>query len=96
MAIWGDLAQWKSSEKYYAIGFLPFLSSVFMEIIGAYLAPMVSSNSTSAVFSFASLFLFLAVFPLAYAPETLNLKDLEFKKYVDKAMHTRLKLEAGN
>jgi hypothetical protein len=92
MTIWGDLAQGKSSEKYYALGFLPFLLSFIMQLLGEYLQPMVTSQ---AVFSFASIFLFLAVLPLAYAPETLNLKDREFKKYVDKAMRNRLKLETG-
>jgi MFS family permease len=90
MSIWGDLAQGKDSEKYYAIGFLPFLFSFFMQL----LAPYVSLNIPNlAVFSFASVFLFIAVLPLAYAPETLNLKDREFKSYVEKAMHAKLQLE---
>lgn len=44
--------------------------------------------NTLAIFSFTSLFLFLAVLPLAYAPETLPLqmfKDRELKKYLEKA-----------
>ncbi|XES78124.1 MAG: MFS transporter [Candidatus Bathyarchaeia archaeon] len=90
MSVWGDLAQEKSSEKYYAIGFLPFLFSFFMQL----LAPYVSLNVPNlAVFSFASVFLFIAVLPLAYAPETLNLKDREFRSYVEKAMQAKLQHE---
>jgi exosortase/archaeosortase len=90
MSVWGDLAHEKSSEKYYAIGFLPFLFSFFMQL----LAPYVSLNVPNlAVFSFASVFLFIAVLPLAYAPETLNLKDREFRSYVEKAMQAKLQHE---
>jgi MFS family permease len=87
--IWGDLAQGRSSEKHYALGFLPFLFSVLLQSTGNYLvgADLVL---TSAVFSFASFFLFIAVLPLAYAPETLNIKDREFKSYVQKAINTKL------
>ncbi|MCW4009598.1 MAG: hypothetical protein NWF05_03140 [Candidatus Bathyarchaeota archaeon] len=86
MTIWGDLAQGKSSEKYYALGFAPFIGSVFLEAIGTTLQPMLFP---SAVFSFASVFLFLSVLPLAYAPETLNLKEKEFKSYIEKALRTK-------
>jgi len=86
ITIWGDLAQEQSSEKYYAIGSLPFLFSIFMRLsIGAYVAEKISE---SAVFSFAAFFLFLAVLPLIYAPETLpekTMKDRELKKYIEKA-----------
>lgn len=92
MTIWGDLSQGKSSEKYYAIGFLPFLFSFFMQLIAPYVSLSVPNL---AVFSFASIFLFLAVLPLAYAPETLNLKDREFESYVEKAMRTKLQLDKG-
>ena len=85
LTIWGDLAQKKSAEKYYAIGSLPFLLSNFMRLsIGSY----ISEVSQSAIFSFASVFLFLAVLPLIYAPETLpekTMKDRELKKYIEKA-----------
>jgi Sec-independent protein translocase protein TatA len=40
------------------------------------------------IFSFASLFLFLAVLPLVYAPETLPekvMKDRDLKSYLEKA-----------
>ncbi len=86
MTIWGDIAGGRNSEKYYAIGYLPFLLSIFTELsLGTAIS---SSVNTLAIFSFTSLFLFLAVLPLAYAPETLPLqmfKDRELKKYLEKA-----------
>lgn len=89
ITLWGDLAQGRSSEKYYAIGGLPYLFSNFMRLwLGSYVADAVTS---SAVFSFASIFLFLAVLPLVYAPETLpekTIKDRELKQYIDKAKKT--------
>jgi MFS family permease len=87
ITLWGDLSQEQSSEKYYAIGSLPFLFSTFMRIsIGSYIAENITA--TEAVFSFASFFLFLAVLPLIYAPETLPekiIKERELKQYIDKA-----------
>jgi MFS family permease len=94
ITIWGDLAHGKSGEKYYAIGFLPFLFSAVLPHTGTFISDMVQTSAP--VFSFASVFLFIAVLPLAYAPETLNLKDLEFKSYLDKAIHRRLLVETEN
>ena len=54
----------------------------------------VGDVSKAAVFSFASFFLFLAVLPLMYAPETLpekNIRDRELKIYVEKAQQIREK-----
>ncbi|MGB9778874.1 MAG: hypothetical protein ACPLW8_05665, partial [Candidatus Bathyarchaeales archaeon] len=66
--IWGDLGEGYEKEKYYALGGLPFLLSNFVYIL---VSPYVSVISPTAAFSFASFFLFLAVIPLMYAPETL-------------------------
>jgi hypothetical protein len=71
---------------------IPFFASSLIEIFGNYLAAANVVQSV-AIFSFASLFLFFAVLPLAYAPETLNLKEREFKNYIQKAMQTKVKLE---
>jgi MFS family permease len=90
MTIWGDLAGNRSSERYYAIGLLPFLCSFFTQTIGGF---VVGAVNAYAVFSFASLFLFVAVLPIAYAPETLNLKEKEFKRYINKAVRTRTETE---
>ena len=83
--IWGDLAQERNSEKFYVIGALPYLLSNFMRIA---LGSFVSGIAETAIFSFASFFLFLAVLPLVYAPETLPdkvMKDRDLKSYLEKA-----------
>jgi len=92
MTIWGDLAQNNPSEKFYAMGGIPYLLSHFLQIvIGSYIAGTVSANS---IFSFASLFLFLAVVPLMFAPETLPervLRERELRSYVERAKRVREK-----
>ena len=84
--IWGDLSFGASGDKYYAIGGLPFYISNFLRLtIGSYIAEAVSSQS---IFSFTAFFLFLAVIPLMFAPETLpekKIKERELKKYIEKA-----------
>ncbi|MGB9756460.1 MAG: MFS transporter [Candidatus Bathyarchaeales archaeon] len=84
--LWGDLSQNVSSEKYYALGGLPFFISNFLRIIiGSYIAQTVSFY---AIFSFVAFFLFLAVVPLMFAPETLpekKLRERELRQYVEKA-----------
>jgi MFS family permease len=84
MALWGDLANEKPSRKYYALGGLPYLfANVLQVLIGKDLA-----IKPLAVFPLTSLFLFLAVLPLMYAPETLPEKELrerELKQYIGKA-----------
>jgi len=86
MTLWGDLAHENSSKKYYALGGIPLLfSNLLQKLVGPDLA---ASVSVTAVFSLASLFLFLAILPLLYAPETLpekNLKERELKGYLEKA-----------
>jgi hypothetical protein len=92
MAMWGDVAQGKSSEKYYAVGYLPFLFSILAQMsMGANIA--MDINRT-AIFSFASVFLFVAVLPLAYAPETLPekiVKERELKNYLAKAQRIKMR-----
>ena len=91
--IWGDLSQKGLREKYYAIGSLPFFLIFFIQKL---LFPYVVKIPVSAAFSFASFFLFLAVIPLLYAPETLPEKIIrrrELRKYVEKAKKIREKYE---
>ncbi len=87
VTIWGDLAQEKSSEKYYFLGVLPYLfSRLAGGLTGAYISAHVQELT---VFSFAAFFLFIAVLPLGYAPETLPdriLKNLDLNSYVNKAL----------
>ena len=92
--IWGDLAYGKPSEKYYALGSLPYLLSIFLSfVIGPFIASVMSPY---AIFSFAAFFLFLAVLPLMFAPETLpekKIRERELKKYIEKAKKVREKYD---
>ncbi|MBX5328838.1 MAG: MFS transporter [Candidatus Bathyarchaeia archaeon] len=85
MAIWGDLGEGYEKEKFYALGGLPFLLANFVSIL---IGPYANDIPQTVAFSFASFFLFLAVIPLMYAPETLpekKIKERELKEYVEKA-----------
>jgi|UniRef100_A0A832ERQ8 MFS family permease len=85
MAIWGDLGENHEKEKYYTVGGLPYLLASFLSIL---IKPYVNVISPTAAFSFASFFLFLAVIPLMYAPETLpekHVRERELRSYIEKA-----------
>jgi len=87
LTLWGDLAQGGNSEKYYALGSLPYISSNFLGVAISSIGISIPIVATS-IFSFSSLFLFLAVLPLFYAPETLSdriMKQVELKNYLEKA-----------
>ena len=89
--IWGDLSGNKAKEKYYLLGELPFLISSYISII---VAPYAAIIPISASFSLASFFLFLAVVPLMYAPETLpekKIRERELKGYINKAKKVKEK-----
>lgn len=84
--IWGDLAKNKSSEKFYVIGAMPYLLSNFVRLL---LEPYVKEVSKDVLFSYASVFIFLAVLPLIIAPETLSekiMKKRELENYVKEAL----------
>ena len=83
--VWGDLGEGHEKEKYYVLGGLPFVLASFLPVL---IKPYVSDNLLPAAFSFMSFFLFLAVLPLMYAPETLpekKIKEQELKGYLEKA-----------
>jgi MFS family permease len=86
ITIWGDLSYDSSSNKYYAIGGLPYFISNFLRLtVGSYISKTVSAY---AIFSLTAFFLFLAVFPLMYAPETLpekKIREREVREYIEKA-----------
>jgi hypothetical protein len=91
MTLWGDLAGNMKREKYYVIGGLPYLLGNFMSIL---IQPLANVVPVATAFSLASFFLFLAVLPLMYAPETLpekKIRDRELKQYIEKAKKTREK-----
>jgi MFS family permease len=86
VTIWGDIAQNNNSEKYYFLGVLPYL---FSNLAGVWAGPFISNIDKTPVFSFASIFLFIAILPLMYAPETLPdkiLKNLDLSNYINKAI----------
>jgi MFS family permease len=91
MALWGDLGGNYEKEKYYALGGFPYLLAGFLPII---MKPYASDIPAVTAFSLASFFLFLAVLPLMYAPETLpekSIKDRELKSYIEKAKKAKEK-----
>jgi len=89
LVLWGDLALHDAKEKYYLVGSMPF----FITDIVRFLMPVVLTieeriRLAYAMLSIASFFLFLAVLPLFYAPETLpekEIKERELKEYLKKA-----------
>jgi MFS family permease len=91
MALWGDLGENYGKEKYYTLGGLPFILAAFLAVL---IKPYASVIPPEAAFSFASFFLFLAVIPLMYAPETLpekKIKERELKSYIEKAKKAKEK-----
>ncbi len=87
MTLWGDLSEGFQREKYYVLGGLPYLLAGFVPILMGPSAEVIGANPTSA-FSIASFFLFIAVLPLIYAPETLpekTMKDRDLSSYIEKA-----------
>jgi len=89
MTIWGDLAETAQKEKYYVIGGLPYLLAGFMAVVVQQFATDIQAVTA---FSLASFFLFVAVLPLMYAPETLpekKIKDRELRDYLEKAKRTK-------
>jgi len=90
-ALWGDLGENHEKEKYYTLGGLPYILANFLYIL---IKPYASDISTTTAFSLASFFLFLAVIPLMYAPETLpekKIRERELKGYIDKAKKVKEK-----
>jgi len=91
MTLWGDLAESNQKDKYYAVGGLPYL---FAGLLPVALEPFVGVNQAGTAFSLASFFLFVAVLPLMYAPETLpekRIRERELKEYVEKAKKAKEK-----
>jgi MFS family permease len=91
MTLWGDLAENNQKDKYYALGGLPYLFAGLLPIV---IKPFVGANQAGTAFSLASFFLFLAVLPLMYAPETLpekKIRERELKEYLERAKKTKEK-----
>jgi MFS family permease len=93
LVIWADLAGNRTKEKYYLIGVLPFIVSGYIQVL---FTPYAQLVPISVAFSLASFFLFLAVLPLLYAPETLSEKEIEKKrlqKYLEDVEKVKKKYE---
>jgi len=91
LTLWGDLSQPGTREKYYAIGSIPF---IVRSIIPLPFVAFIASVPVDASFSLASFFLFLAVLPLIYAPETLPEKNIELRRvkgYIEQAKKVKEK-----
>jgi hypothetical protein len=89
--MWGDLAGNNQKEKYYLFGGLSYLLAGFVSVV---VTPFLDVIQATAAFSLASFFLFLAVLPLMYAPETLpekEIKDRELRDYLEKAKKVKEK-----
>ncbi len=83
--VWGDLGEHYEKEKFYVLGGVPLLLTNFLSVL---ITPYASSIQPGTAFTVASFFLFVAVIPLVYAPETLPekaLKDRDLKGYLAKA-----------
>jgi MFS family permease len=95
LVIWSELAGNHNKVKYYLIGLSPFLIASYLQMLFTPYAESV--NNFSALFSLAAFFLFLAVIPLLYAPETMPQKQIELKrlrKFADDAKKAKEKYES--
>jgi len=93
LILWGDMSQSGSREIYYTIGIIPLFLT---EIIGLALDGYFIQIQETSIFSVAAFFLFLAVLPLLYAPETLPERKIELRrvrKYVEGARKVKEKYE---
>jgi MFS family permease len=93
LTLWGDLSQPGTREQYYVVGSIPFFLTDFVRLL---FIPYVGLIPVYAAFSLASFFLFVAVLPLIYAPETLPEKKIklrQLRKYVEGARKVKEKHE---
>ena len=88
IVIWGELAA-RGTEKYYAVGEAPFFLT---RIVYLFSTPYFASLESTSTFSLAAFFLFIAVVPLFYAPETLpekKIHDRQLKIYTEDALRLK-------
>ncbi len=93
LVVWSELAGNRIKGKYYLIGLVPFLIASYAQIL---ITPFAKGIEFSGAFSLASFFLFIAVLPLLYAPETMPQKQIELKrlrKFADEAKRAKEKYE---
>jgi len=94
LTLWGDLSQPGTREQYYVVGSIPFFLTDFVRLL--FIPYVAGILPVYAAFSLASFFLFVAVLPLIYAPETLPERKIELRrvrKYVEAARKVKEKHE---
>lgn len=93
LILWGDLSEFSSREKYYALGLIPFfLTSIIQLFSGPFFMAIENTNA----FTLAVFFLFMALLPLWVAPETLPEKNIELRRlktFAEEAKKAREKFE---
>jgi MFS family permease len=92
LILWGDLSQHGGREKYYLIGAAPYFLTAVIDSILTVTVPQIPAYEYA--FSLASFFLFIAVLPLLFSPETLPEKNIEIRRlkgYLDQAKKLREK-----
>ena len=90
IVIWGDLSK-LGIEKYYAVGQIPFFLTPIASLL---LAPYIALIPEASAFSLAAFFLFIAVIPLLYAPETLpekKIQERQLRIYTEEALKLKQK-----
>jgi MFS family permease len=84
--VWGEFSHSGYSDKFYLLGAIPYVSSYFLRVL--FDSSLPKTIPITLISSFATVFLFIAVLPLIYAPETMPeklMKDRELKSYIEKA-----------
>ncbi len=90
IVVWGELEP-RGIEKYYAVGEAPFFMTEILYVLST---SFVASIPQASAFSLAAFFLFIAVIPLLYAPETLpekKIQDRQLKIYFEEALKLKQK-----
>jgi len=95
IVLWGDLSSENvMREMYFVLGGFPLFFADFLSQVISPFVQNVSRETVFAAFPIASFLLFLSVFPLMYAPETLpekKIRDRELRDYVEKAKKVKEK-----
>jgi MFS family permease len=92
IVIWGEIAS-SGIEKHYAVGEAPYFLT---QVVSLFFAPYVALISETSAFSLAAFFLFIAVIPLLYAPETLpekKIQERQLKIYTEQALKLKQKVK---
>jgi MFS family permease len=92
IVIWGELAA-RGTEKYYALGEASFFLTQILYLLST---PYFQSELQTS-FTLAAFFLFIAVIPLFYAPETLpekKIQERQLRVYTEEAIKLKQKRDS--